>query len=162
MVAHTPLGPLQGVAGLDGVTGLGWRDGRHPPAPEDPVDDDPHGLQAALAAYFDGDLVALDRVPLDPAGTEIQRRVWAALRRVPAGEVTTYGALAVELGLGRGGARAVGAAAGANPLALLVPCHRVRGADGGLVGFAWGVDRKRWLLRHEGVAVGPEQQSLFG
>jgi methylated-DNA-[protein]-cysteine S-methyltransferase len=162
VLVDSPLGRLQGVASAAGVVGLGFVDGPHPAAPDDAIDADPHGLGDALRAYFGGQAGALAGVRLDLAGTPFQRRVWRRLADIAPGETTTYGALAVELGLGLGGARAVGAAAGANPAALIVPCHRVRAADGGLTGFAWGLDRKRWLLRHEGVALPPEQIGLFG
>lgn len=103
-----------------------------------------------LKRYFDGDVAALADVPVAAAGTPFQRRVWAELRRIPAGETITYGRLAARLGRA-GSARAVGAANGANPVAIAVPCHRVVGADGALTGYAGGVERKRRLLLHEGV-----------
>jgi O-6-methylguanine DNA methyltransferase len=105
-----------------------------------------------LTRYFDGDLAALDDVRVAADGTPFQRRVWAALRRIPAGETTTYGRLAADLGRA-GSARAVGAANGANPVAIVVPCHRVVGADGTLTGYAGGLERKRFLLRHEAANV---------
>jgi AraC family transcriptional regulator of adaptative response/methylated-DNA-[protein]-cysteine methyltransferase len=86
---------------------------------------------------------------LEPLGTPLQRRVWRALREIPAGETTTYAALAARLGLGRAAARAVGAACGANPIAVAIPCHRVVRADGSLAGYRWGIERKRELLRRE-------------
>ncbi len=113
---------------------------------------DPLGLGARLRAWFDGDLPALDGVAVDGGGTPFQRRVWAALRRIPAGETTTYGALAAALGA-PGAARAVGLACGRNPIAIVVPCHRVVGAGGRLVGYAGGLERKRWLLEHERAAL---------
>ncbi len=106
------------------------------------------GIRAALAAYFRGDLGAVDDVEVDPDGTSFQRRVWAALRAIPAGETTTYGALARSLGMPNA-ARAVGAANGANPIWIVLPCHRVIGSDGELTGYAGGLDAKRWLLEHE-------------
>ncbi len=84
-----------------------------------------------------------------PEGTPFQKQVWKALADVPFGETTTYGALAARLGKPPGASRAVGAANGANPLAIVVPCHRVIGADGSLTGYAGGLERKRWLLEHE-------------
>lgn len=109
---------------------------------------DPAGIVTALAAFFRGDVTALDAIPVDPAGTAFQRRVWAALRTIPAGETTTYGALAGALGMPTA-SRAVGAANGANPIWLVVPCHRVVGASGALTGYAGGLAVKRWLLAHE-------------
>jgi methylated-DNA-[protein]-cysteine S-methyltransferase len=103
-----------------------------------------------MRAYFQGDLRALDDVPIDMNGTPFQRRVWEALRAIPVGETRTYGELARLLGTHP---RAVGSANGANPVCLVVPCHRVVGADGKLCGYAWGEDRKRWLLAHEGCGV---------
>jgi methylated-DNA-[protein]-cysteine S-methyltransferase len=109
---------------------------------------DPLGLTRRARAWFEGDLAALDGIPVDGGGTPFQRRVWAALRRIAPGETTTYGALAATLGA-PGAARAVGLACGRNPIAIVVPCHRVVGADGRLTGYAGGLDRKRWLLDHE-------------
>lgn len=106
-------------------------------------------LRSALAAYFDGDGRALDELPVAPIGTEFQRGVWDGLRAIPAGETRTYGDLARALGR-PSAARAVGAANGANRIALVVPCHRVVGADGTLTGYAGGIWRKRALLRLEG------------
>jgi methylated-DNA-[protein]-cysteine S-methyltransferase len=101
-----------------------------------------------LDAYFGGDLGALDGLTVDPGGTPFQRAVWQALRGLPPGVSSTYADLA--RGLGRpGAARAVGGASARNPIALVIPCHRVVGANGALVGYAGGLERKRWLLRHE-------------
>ena len=108
----------------------------------------PAAVVAALDAYFAGDLGALDTLPIATGGSEFQRNVWAALRRIPAGTTTGYGALAASLGK-PGAARAVGLANGANPIGIVVPCHRVIGASGALTGYAGGVERKRWLLTHE-------------
>jgi methylated-DNA-[protein]-cysteine S-methyltransferase len=108
----------------------------------------PAGLVDSLGAFFAGDLRALDAVPLRAHGTGFQRRVWSALREIPAGATTSYGALAHALGC-PSACRAVGRANGANPIAIVVPCHRVVGADGELTGYAGGLARKRWLLEHE-------------
>jgi len=106
-------------------------------------------LSTALDAYFEGDLGALEAVPVATAGTAFQREVWAELRRIPMGSTLSYGALAARLGR-RGSARAVGLANAANPVGIVVPCHRVIGENGQLTGYAGGLSRKRWLLEHEG------------
>jgi methylated-DNA-[protein]-cysteine S-methyltransferase len=104
----------------------------------------------ALARYFDGELEALNVLHTATASSELQRRVWAALRRIPAGTTTTYGKLAKELGFDDPRAAIdIGAANGANPIAIIVPCHRVIASNGDLKGYAWGLHRKRWLLEHE-------------
>ncbi len=105
----------------------------------------------ALEAYFAGEIAALDQLPVATGGTDFQRAVWAALRRIPAGETTSYGRLAEAIGHPKA-VRAVGAANGANPISIVVPCHRVIGANAALTGFAGGLERKRWLLEHEGAA----------
>jgi len=108
----------------------------------------PAAIDAALTAYFAGELTALDALPVATGGTVFQREVWAALRRIPAGETTSYGALAVAIGR-PAAVRAVGLANGANPIGIVVPCHRVIGSSGKLTGYAGGVARKAWLLNHE-------------
>ncbi len=113
----------------------------------------PPSIAAALDAYFNGDLTALDTVPVATGGSDFQRAVWAALRAIPVGTTTGYGALAASLGK-PGAARAVGLASGANPIGIVVPCHRVIGANGKLTGYAGGVGRKAWLLKHEGALQG--------
>ena len=113
-----------------------------------------------LAAYFAGDLRVFD-LPLRPAGTEFQRRVWDQLATVPWGRTTTYGAIAARLGLPPGASRAVGAANGANPIPVVLPCHRVIGSDGTLTGYAGGLERKALLLRLEQVPTEADQGSLF-
>lgn len=105
-----------------------------------------------LSRYFDGELTAIDTVPVELNGTEFQKRVWQALRRIPAGSTLSYGELARRLGE-PAAVRAVGAANGANPVALVVPCHRVIGSDGTLTGYGGGLERKRWLLVHERVVA---------
>ncbi|HEY5107825.1 MAG TPA: methylated-DNA--[protein]-cysteine S-methyltransferase [Caulobacteraceae bacterium] len=108
----------------------------------------PAAVTAALDAYFAGDIAALEGLAVATGGTTFQREVWAALRAIPAGATTSYGALAAKLGK-PGASRAVGLANGANPVAIVVPCHRVIGADGSLTGYGGGLPRKRWLLDHE-------------
>ena len=110
----------------------------------------PEGTAANLRAYFSGNFDALDNIPIATGGTVFQRNVWAALRAIPAGQSTSYGALARQIGQPTA-CRAVGAANGANPIGIVVPCHRVVGAAGTLTGYAGGLARKAWLLGHEGV-----------
>ncbi len=112
----------------------------------------PGWLDAPLRAYFDGQLDALDHIPVTLAGTAFQHRVWDGLRRIPAGEAWSYARLARETGNDRA-CRAVGSANGRNPVALVVPCHRVIAADGTIGGYSSGMENKRWLLRHEGVTL---------
>jgi methylated-DNA-[protein]-cysteine S-methyltransferase len=108
-------------------------------------------IVAALRAYFAGDTTALDAIAVDPlGGTPFQRRVWNALRSIPAGETVSYRTIATRIRAPKA-VRAVGAANGANPVPIVLPCHRVIGADGSLTGYGGGLPRKRWLLRHEGV-----------
>ncbi len=106
-------------------------------------------VSGRVLSYFLGDVQALDGIPVDPEGTPFQRRVWAALRTIPPGETRTYGELARALGTHP---RAVGSANGANPVSLAIPCHRVIAKGGKLCGYAWGEERKRWLLDHERAA----------
>jgi O-6-methylguanine DNA methyltransferase len=108
----------------------------------------PVALRAALDAYFAGDVRALERVRVSTEGTPFQREVWRALRTIPAGTTMSYGSLAAQLGR-PGSARAVGTANRENPVGIVVPCHRVIGAQGTLTGYAGGMERKRWLLAHE-------------
>jgi methylated-DNA-[protein]-cysteine S-methyltransferase len=108
-----------------------------------------------LDAYFAGELQEFD-LPLAAKGTSFQSEVWAALREVPFGTTTSYGALARRLGRPVGAARAVGACNGRNPIGIVVPCHRVIGSTGSIVGYAGGLDRKRWLLAHEAKVAGRE------
>jgi methylated-DNA-[protein]-cysteine S-methyltransferase len=110
----------------------------------------PPQVRAALSAYFEGDLAALRRIKWRVAGTAFQRRVWMALAQIPPGTTMTYGALAAKLGIPKA-MRAVGHANGSNPLSVVVPCHRLIGANGSLVKYGGGLNRKRWLLAHEGV-----------
>ncbi len=111
----------------------------------------PAAVRDGLAAYFAGELAALRTVPWAIGGTGFQHQMWNALVEIPPGETTTYAGLAQRLGR-PSAVRAVGAANGANPIAVVVPCHRVIGTGGSLTGYGGGVERKRWLLAHEGVA----------
>jgi len=109
----------------------------------------PGGLCQKLDEYFSGNLAIIDALPTETAGTPFQREVWKALREIPCGQVMHYGQLATFLGRA-GAARAVGTANGSNPISIVVPCHRVIGSNGTMTGYAGGVARKEWLLRHEG------------
>lgn len=110
----------------------------------------PDSVRAPIEAYFAGDIAAIDAIPVMAAGTQFQREVWAALRTIPAGKTLSYGGLARQIGR-PAAMRAVGLANGANPIGVVVPCHRVIGADASLTGYGGGIERKRWLLTHEGV-----------
>ncbi len=110
---------------------------------------DPGGHSGRLKAYLKGDLSAIDDLPIAPGGTDFQRQVWQGLRRIPAGQTWRYGEMAKKLGR-PDAPRPVGAANGRNPLSIVVPCHRLIGSTGKLTGYAGGLKRKEWLLRHEG------------
>lgn len=111
---------------------------------------DPAGVGGRLAAYFEGTPDPWDGLAFDLGGTPFQMTVWAALRTIPFGTTQSYGTLARRLGK-PSASRAVGAANGQNPIAIIIPCHRVIGASGSMTGYGGGLDRKRALLRHEGV-----------
>ncbi len=115
------------------------------------------GVHDALAAYFAGDLHALEQIAVGAHGTAFQNAVWAALREIPVGTTASYGEIAERIGAPRA-ARAVGFANAANPIGLIVPCHRVVRTGGALGGYGFGVDRKRWLLAHEAPARGLLEQ----
>ena len=148
-VITSPFGVLKITATLTGVTGVGW------PGAKDGVDEvtDAHPIldltERQLAEYFAGQRRDFD-LPLEMAGSDFQRRVWQRLLKIPYGQTASYGALARELGQ-PGAARAVGAANARNPLAIVVPCHRVIASAGSLSGFAGGVAMKRGLLALEGL-----------
>jgi methylated-DNA-[protein]-cysteine S-methyltransferase len=108
----------------------------------------PAAIRHRIEEYFQGRLESLDLVPVETAGTPFQKLVWSALRGIRAGTTVTYGQLAARIGNPRS-ARAVGMASGSNPVPIVVPCHRVIGANGTLTGYGGGLDRKRWLLAHE-------------
>ena len=156
----TPIGPVALYAREDRLCGLEFADRRERrealtrdlerrfgrfQAKRAP---DPAGARERLAAYFDGELEALESIPVDVEGTPFQRVVWAALRAIAAGQTRTYGEIAAAMGQAHA-ARAVGAANARNPVSLVIPCHRVVEAGGSLGGYGGGLDRKRWLLGHE-------------
>jgi O-6-methylguanine DNA methyltransferase len=122
---------------------------RHHPCASLAPGEPPAALTGALAAYFAGTVTALDGLAVARIGSDFQRRVWSALRAIPAGETRSYGQLAAAIGQPTA-SRAIGLANGANPISIVVPCHRVIGSGGALTGYAGGVERKAWLLRHEG------------
>ena len=150
----TPLGELLLLADDAGLRGLYLPDPRHAPPAIAPEGDAPvfAAAREQLDAYFAGELEDFE-LPLAPEGTAFQQKVWAELERIPFGETISYSTLAERLGNPRA-VRAVGLANGRNPLSIVVPCHRVIGADGTLVGYGGGLERKRWLLEHEAVASG--------
>jgi len=120
----------------------------------------PNNLTEAFRKYFAGELTAIDGLPVQTGGTPFQREVWGALRSIPCGTTVSYGELAKQIGR-PAAVRAVGLANGANPAGIVVPCHRVIGADGSLTGYGGGLERKSWLLKHEGATPTRQQQALF-
>jgi methylated-DNA-[protein]-cysteine S-methyltransferase len=157
-VVATPVGLLAIVADQNGAMrqlsfdgeGERWRKefARHFPRAELVAKRDPFGHASTLAKYFAGDMEALDKIPVVFGGTAFQNKVWKQLRRIPVGKTLSYGALAKKIGEPKA-MRAVGLANGSNPIAVVVPCHRVIGKDGSLTGFGGGLPRKKWLLEHE-------------
>ncbi len=151
---ESPVGVLVLGATDDGVCELLFRDER----PDDASASIAHPVLAEatrqLATYFAGELRSFD-LPLAPAGTDFQRAVWRALLDIPFGETRSYADIARAIG-NPAAVRAVGLANGRNPISIVVPCHRVIGSDGSLTGYGGGLDRKRGLLRHEGIAAGVE------
>jgi methylated-DNA-[protein]-cysteine S-methyltransferase len=155
LLVGSPMGPLRITAHGGAVTAVLTADGASVPGEADDGPEADGVLRAArdeLRAYFAGELQSFT-VPVAPEGTAFQRRVWEELRRIPYGEAISYGELARRVGR-PGAARAVGAANSRNPVSVIVPCHRVIGGDGRLVGYAGGLDRKRWLLDHEARSAG--------
>lgn len=160
----TPLGPLTLACDGDALVAA-WLDGQAPFGGKAPLG--PHGVEerpeapvlklavAWLDAYFAGRRPAIDHLPLAPAGSPFRRMVWKRLLAIPYGKCVTYGELAHELAAyartGQMSAQAVGGAVGHNPIALIIPCHRVMGAGGNLTGYAGGIEKKLWLLQWEGV-----------
>ena len=120
----------------------------------------PESMRQALADYFAGDLDRLTAIKWRLAGTAFQRNVWTALPNVRAGTTQSYGAFAAGIGVSKA-VRAVGHANGANPISVVLPCHRLIGANGSLTGYGGGLDRKRWLLAHEGVVLKPSPKNTL-
>ncbi len=148
----TPIGVIRLESDTDrGVTSIDYDDSASPDRgasdPGPPVSASGRRLLTALEAYFRGERGSHD-LPTAARGTPFQKKVWKALMAIPYGETRTYGEIAASIGAPTA-TRAVGAACGRNPLAIIVPCHRVVGRDGSLTGYAGGIDRKRWLLAHE-------------
>ncbi|SCK45437.1 methylated-DNA--[protein]-cysteine S-methyltransferase [Streptomyces sp. WMMB 322] len=161
-VASSPLGPLTLVADGEALTGVYFENHLRGPSPERLGRRDAEGFDEALRQleeYFAGERRRFD-LPLAPRGEPFQQRVWGLLKEIPYGETRSYGVLARELG-DRRLAQAVGAANGRNPLSVIVPCHRVVGADGALTGYAGGLERKRLLLELEGAASVTRTARLF-
>lgn len=157
----TAIGPLVVACRQDTVHALAFADGweqlaarlqRRNPEIEFKGSKQRSAARELLESYFAGDLAALNRVTADGLGTPFQQSVWQHLREIPVGSTITYAELASRLKK-PGAARAVGTANGANPISIVVPCHRVVAAAGGLGGYAYGLERKRWLLAHEGAQL---------
>jgi methylated-DNA-[protein]-cysteine S-methyltransferase len=157
----SPLGPLALVASPEGLCAVGfdcdWArvvvelERRFGAVVLEPTED-PAGAVSALRRYFDGDVRAIEAIPLDTGGTPFQQQVWHTLRRIPAGQTWSYADMAAAIGR-PSATRAVGAANGANPVGVVLPCHRVIGSNGSLTGYGGGLPRKVWLLRHEGALL---------
>ena len=158
----SPLGDIRIATQRDVVCGLGFADTwervdasldrRFPDVARRDVRKDGLGVRAALAGYFDGDLDALDGIPVDLGGTDFQRKVWEQLAAVAPGDTVSYAEVAARVGSARA-VRAVGTASGSNPVCLVVPCHRMVRTDGHLGGYGGRLERKAWLLEHEGVQL---------
>jgi methylated-DNA-[protein]-cysteine S-methyltransferase len=148
-VVDTPIGPLGLVASATGLRGVFFDGARLRLEGASPVLDE---TVRQLESYFAGELISFD-LPLELDGTEFQRGCWLALATIPYGQTVSYGEQARRLGLGPERARAVGAANGRNPIPVILPCHRVLGADGSLTGFGGGLELKRFLLEHEGALL---------
>ena len=148
-ILDSPIGPL-GLVASDTALRAVLFDGHSVRAEgRSPVLDE---AARQLDAYFDGELETFD-LPVELHGTDFQRRCWLALKSIPIGQTVSYGEQARRLGLGSDAARAVGAANGRNPIPIVLPCHRVIGADGSLTGFGGGLHVKRFLLEHEGALL---------
>ena len=150
----TPIGVLTVVTNADALLAIHFGDAPVVAGPSDPRSPLHGDVIARLGAYFDGDRTAIDGIPVEPGGTAFQRQVWLTLRRIRAGTTWSYRQLAERVDR-PAAIRAVGAANGANPIPIVLPCHRVIGSDGRLVGYGGGMERKKWLLAHEGAVSSP-------
>jgi methylated-DNA-[protein]-cysteine S-methyltransferase len=160
LLMDSPVGPLEVVSDGESITHVLFVDDDVAMLPTAMTSSTPKDVvlaeaQRQLTAYFAGELNEFD-LPLAPVGTPFQRRVWHELEQIPYGETASYGEIAVRLGLPPGASRAVGTANGSNPIAIVVPCHRVIGANGTLTGYAGGLHRKRYLLDLESQASQPQ------
>ncbi len=156
-VMPSPIGDLTLVSNGDALSGLFMADHKGGPEPEPGWQRDEGPFRAVceqLQAYFAGDLREFE-IPLAPHGTDFQKKVWRELGRIPFGDTISYGELARRIGRPTA-SRAVGAANGQNPISIIVPCHRVIGANGTLTGYGGGLDRKKWLLEHEAGVMQPD------
>jgi methylated-DNA-[protein]-cysteine S-methyltransferase len=158
-IVDSPVGRLLLTGDEHALTGLYMLDaGAHSASVEPAWIRRPGGFGAAAAQlreYFAGERAEFD-LPLAPRGTPFQLAVWAELAAIPYGKTVSYGEVAVALGKSLVASRAVGLANGRNPISIILPCHRVIGADGSLTGYGWGLERKEWLLRHEGALGGAD------
>jgi methylated-DNA-[protein]-cysteine S-methyltransferase len=167
----TPIGELLIAADSDGkLRAVDWRDyearmmrllGLHYGKDGFKLEatHDLHVLASAIQGYFAGNLAAIDSLPVQTAGTLFQREVWHALRKIPCGRTLSYSELAERIGR-PAAIRAVGSANGSNPVGIVVPCHRVIGADGSVTGYGGGIERKKWLLAHEQAhSCGPNREA---
>ncbi len=165
-VLDTPAGALSLLARGDTLVAAGFTGDPsqmyarlHPSVATGPLaavpPEDLPWLVKPVRGYFDGDLAALDSLPVYQAGTPLRQRLWQQMRAIPAGRTLTYTQLAAELGMPPGAARVAGAACAANLIAPMVPCHRVLRTDGSLGGYYYGLPCKAWLLAHEGATVSP-------
>lgn len=144
---ETPIGYLRILSNGSGITSIKFMDFN---GPEDP-DIHTESARTQLREYFEGTRTQFD-LPLIAEGTDFERKVWKQLSNIPSGTTTSYGKIAANLG-DKNYSQAVGAANGKNPIAVVIPCHRVIGSDNKLVGYAGGMDRKEWLLKHEGALL---------
>jgi methylated-DNA-[protein]-cysteine S-methyltransferase len=153
-IIASPLGDLLLTGDGQALTGLYMLDaGGKPPSPQWQRDPAAFAAVAAeLDEYFRGEREMFS-VPLAASGTEFQMAVWEQLSKIPYGTTVSYGDIAAALGKRPVASRAVGLANGSNPISIIIPCHRVIGANGSLTGYGWGLDRKEWLLRHEGALL---------
>jgi methylated-DNA-[protein]-cysteine S-methyltransferase len=155
----SPLGDLLIMGDEDGLTALYLPTGRHAAqTPTSAVRDDQAlaEVRSQLSEYFAGRRTEFD-LRLNPTGTPFQLKVWQALRQIPYGQTASYGQTARAIGIDAGAARAVGLANGRNPISIIVPCHRVIGANGSMTGYGGGIEAKRWLLDHEAQLAGLPQ-----
>ena len=150
----TPLGVLTVVTSPQALLEIRFGDAPELAGPADPPSPMHRDVVARLTAYFSGDRQAIDAIVVEPAGTSFQRDVWLMLRQIRPGTTWSYRQLAERVER-PAAIRAVGAANGANPIPIVLPCHRVIGSDGRLVGYGGGMARKKWLLAHEGAVSSP-------